>query len=37
MGLISTYAAYVDCGFVINFSVVYLAKAHNYLISSNTT
>ena len=28
---------YVDCGSVVNFSVVYLAKAHNHLISSNTT
>ena len=28
---------YKDCGFVINFSVVYLAKTHNHLISSNTT
>ena len=28
---------YKDCGSVINFSVVYLAKTHNHLISSNTT
>ena len=28
---------YVDCSFVINFSVAYLAKAQNHLISSNTT
>ena len=28
---------YEDCGSVINFSVVYLAKTHNQLISSNTT
>ena len=28
---------YVDCDSVVNFSVVYLAKAHNHLISPNTT
>ena len=27
---------YVDCGFITNFSVVYLAKIHYHLISSNT-
>ena len=27
---------YVDCGFVINISVVYLANAYNHLFSSNT-
>ena len=27
----------VDCGFAINFCVVYLVKAHSYLISSSAT